>query len=60
MKCPICGKEIKKVTSDVCQAQGQVLKVTVGDALFKQSIGLNDNHHDFFMMKLPCSNSFFE
>lgn len=53
------NKEIKKVTSDVCQTQGQVLKATVGDVLFKQSIGLNDNHHDFFMMKLPCSKSFF-
>lgn len=53
------NKEIKKVTSDVCQTQGQVLKATVGDLLFKQSIGLNDNHHDFFMMKLPCSKSFF-
>ena len=54
------NKEIKKVTSDVCQTQGQVLKVTVGDALVKQSIGLNDNHHDFFMMKLPCNKSFFK
>lgn len=53
------NKEIKKVNSDVCQTQGPVLKVTVGDLLFKQSIGLNDNHHDFFMMKLPCSKSFF-
>lgn len=54
------NKEIKKVTSDVCQTQGQVLKVTVGDTLIKQSIGLNDNHHDFFMMKLPCNRSFFK
>lgn len=53
------NKEIKKVNSDVCQNQGPVLNVTVGDLLFKQSIGLNDNHHDFFMMKLPCSKSFF-
>ena len=53
------NKEIKKVNSDVCQSQGPVLNVTVGDLLFKQSIGLNDNHHDFFMMKLPCSKSFF-
>ena len=53
------NKEIKKVTSDVCQTQGQVLKVIVGDTLFKQSIGLNDNHHDFFIMKLPCNKSFF-
>lgn len=53
------NKEIKKVNSDVCQSQGPVLNMTVGDLLFKQSIGLNDNHHDFFMMKLPCSKSFF-
>lgn len=53
------NKEIKKVTSDVCQTQGQVLKMTVRDSLIKQSIGLNDNHHDFFMMKLPCNKSFF-
>lgn len=53
------NKEIKKVNSDVCQTQGPVLKVTVRDVLFKQAIGLNDNHHDFFMMKLPCSKSFF-
>lgn len=54
------NKEIKKVTSDVCQTQGQELKVTVGDTLVKQSVGLNDNHHDFFMMKLPCNKSFFK
>ena len=53
------NKEINKVASDVCKTQGQVLKITVGDALVKQSIGLNDNHHDFFMMKLPCNKSFF-
>lgn len=54
------NKAIKKVNSDVCQTQGQMLKVTVGDTLIKQSIGVNDNHHDFFMMKLPCNKSFFK
>lgn len=54
------NKEIKKVTSEVCQTQGQILKVTVGETLIKQSIGLNDNHHDFFIMKLPCNRSFFK
>ena len=53
------NKEIKKVSSDSCQSQGQVLKVIVGNTLIKQSIGLNDNHHDFYMMKLPCNRSFF-
>lgn len=54
------NKEIKKINSDVCQTQGQILKITVGDSLIKQSVGLNDNHHDFFMMKLPCNKSFFK
>lgn len=54
------NKEIKKINSDVFQTQGQLLKVTVRDALITQSIGLNDNHHDFFMMKLPCNKSFFK
>ena len=54
------NKELKKVTSDCCQTQGQFLKVSVADSLVKQSIGLNDNHHDFFMIKLPCAKSFFK
>lgn len=54
------NKDIKKVSSDVCQTQGQILKVTVGDTLIKQSVGLNDNHHDFFLMMLPCHKSFFK
>lgn len=54
------NKEIKKVSSDSCQSQGQVLKVNVRDNLVKQSIGLNDNHHDFYLLKLPCNKSFFK
>lgn len=54
------NKEIKKVTSDSCQTQGQVLKINVGDNIIKQSIGLNDNHHDFFIKKLTCSKTFFK
>lgn len=54
------NKEIKKISSETCQTQGQVLKVNVGETLVKQSIGLNDNHHDFYMLKLPCSKSFFK
>lgn len=54
------NKELKKVTSHCCQTQGQILKVLVGDSLIKQSIGLNDNHHDLFMIKLPCDKSFFK
>lgn len=53
------NKEIKKVSSDMCQTHGQILKVNVDDTFVKQSIGLNDNHHDFFMLKLPCEKSFF-
>ena len=54
------NKELKKVSSETCQTQGQILRVSIGDSLIKQSIGLNDNHHDFFMMKLPCNKSFFK
>lgn len=54
------NKELKKVSSDCCQTQGQILKISVRDSLVKQSIGLNDNHHDFFLVKLPCSKSFFK
>ena len=53
------NKELKKVSSDSCQTQGQILKVCVGETLVKQKIGLNDNHHDFYMLKLPCDKSFF-
>ena len=54
------NKELKKVITDKCKTQGQELIVSVGDSLIKQSIGLNDNHHDFFILKLPCSKSFFK
>lgn len=40
---------------------GQKIYVKVKkDELVKQSIGLNDNHHDFILMKLPCKRSFFK
>ena len=54
------NKELKKVLSDTCQTQGQILKVNVGETFVKHSIGLNDNHHDFYMLKLPCDKSFFK
>lgn len=54
------NKELKKVSSDTCQTQGQILKVNVGETFVKHSIGLNDNHHDFYMLKLPCDKSFFK
>ncbi|MCI6169349.1 MAG: ATP-binding protein [Muribaculaceae bacterium] len=54
------NKEIKKIKTDEIQVQGQNLKVLVGDSVIKQSVGINDNHHDFYMMKLPCSAAFFK
>lgn len=56
----IFNKQIKKESSETFQSQGQILKVQVGDSLVKKSVGLNDNHHDFYMLKLPCDKSFFE
>lgn len=54
------NKNIKSTSSDMCQAFGSILKVTVGDSFISQSIGLNDNHHDFFLMRLPCDKTFFK
>ena len=53
------NKDIKKSSSGNIHTYGQFLDITVQDELIKQTIGLNDNHHDFFMMKLPCGRSFF-
>lgn len=54
------NKEIKKVSANFCQTKGQVLKFNVCDDFIKQSIGLNDNRHDFFIKKLSCSKKFFK
>lgn len=54
------NKDIKKINSDHCQVSGQKVIVTIKDELIKLSIGLNDNHHDFFMMKLPCGKEIFK
>lgn len=53
------NKALPKSPYDYCQTQGQILKVSISDSLVRPSIGLNDNHHDFFMIKLPCDKSFF-
>lgn len=54
------NKNIKAPSSSNYQANGQTLKVNVGDRLEKFSIGINDNHHDFYFLKLPCPSSFFK
>lgn len=54
------NKNIKVNKSDICQVQGSVLKVNVGKNLIKQSVGLHDNHHDFYLIKLPCKKDFFK
>ena len=53
------NKALPKSPYEYCQTQGQILKVSIGDSLVRPSIGLNDNHHDFFIIKLPCDKSFF-
>ncbi len=54
------NKEIKITSSENCKVQGSVLNVKVGDALVKQKVGLNDNYHEFYLLKLPCDNTFFK
>lgn len=43
-----------------CSIYGQKVKVSVKGEPIKLSIGLNDNHHDFFIIKLFCDKSFFK
>lgn len=54
------NKDIKKFNSEVCHVSGNTVIITVKDELIKQTVGLNDNHHDFFIMKLPCSKELFK
>lgn len=54
------NKEIKKIDSSTCKIRGQEVSFRVGKGLIRQSIGLNDNHHDFYIMKLSCDKSFFK
>lgn len=39
---------------------GNKIKVTVGDQAITFKVGLNDNHHDFYIVRLPCNSSFFK
>ena len=55
------NKEIKKSPSNNdCVVNGQTMKVFVKDKIVTQSVGLNDNHHDFYILKLFCNKSFFK
>ena len=55
------NKEIKKAPSNNdCIVNGQTMKVIVKDKIVTQSVGLNDNHHDFYIMRLSCNKNFFK
>ena len=55
------NKEIKKAPSNNdCIVNGQTMKVVVKDKIVTQSVGLNDNHHDFYILRLSCNKSFFK
>lgn len=45
--------------STSCRIRGTNVVITLGDKVFASRIGYNDNHHDFFIIKLRCSQSFF-
>ena len=42
------------------KSQGGKIRVPVGDRIEAFKIGLNDNHHDFYILRLPCDRSFFK
>ena len=55
------NKEIKKDPSYTdCLINGNIIKFNIHDKLVKQSVGTNENHHDFYMMKITCCESFFK
>ena len=54
------NKDLKKIASNICKVYGNVANITVKDELIKQTIGVNDNHHDFFILKLPCEKELFK
>ena len=41
------------------KVSGNKIKVPVGDTTVSFKVGLNDNHHDFYILRLPCDSSFF-
>jgi len=54
------NKDIKKyISSSSTTVAGSKLSIKVAETMVKQSVGLNDNHHDFFIERIPCSRSFF-
>lgn len=53
------NKKLEKKSQSNYKTFGSALIFTVGDTLVNEKVGLNDNHHDFFLLKLPCAKSFF-
>ncbi len=50
----------RKPSTENCKISGSTATFIVKDDMIMQSIGLNDNHHDFLIMRLHCNKSFFK
>ncbi len=49
----------KKLAAN-CKISGKFLTVTLADKPFKQSIGINENHHDLCFLHVPFSPAFMQ
>lgn len=60
--CLLFNKPVKLESgnSASCRVKGTNVFVKIGEGVFSSRIGYNDNHHDFFIIKLGCSPSFFK
>lgn len=53
------NKNVKGAAGNGVKTQGSDVTLNVGDGFIKQSIGIHDNHHDFYVMKMPVPHTFF-
>ena len=47
-----------KKLADNCKINGRYLTITLSDKPFKQSVGINENHHDLYFLHVPFSPVF--
>lgn len=59
--CLLFNKPVKLESGNLatCRVKGTNVFVKIGERVFSSRIGYNDNHHDFFIIKLGCSPAFF-
>lgn len=55
------NKDVKELTENKeCQISSTHITMSIADSCVRQSVGKNDNHHDFFIIRLPLDRGFFK